>query len=99
MPRKLKVYGWRGYRGECPPAPNGSHQTREIMAALSMAAVTRAMGYKNAQTGIRQLDLCETGNDNEIETAMNEPGAVFWCPLNQLPKDRAWTRAPEVEEK
>jgi hypothetical protein len=37
MTTPLKVYGYRGWRDECPPAPNGSKQTREIVAAKMLA--------------------------------------------------------------
>lgn len=79
MGRKLKIYGWQGMRRECPAAPNGSRQTREICAAPSMAAVARIMGEKSPRA---LFNLGETGNGMEIAQAMSEPGVVFWKPLN-----------------
>ena len=75
----LLVFGWQGHRHECPPAPNGSRQTREICAAKSMAAVARAAGVKYP----RQLfNLCDTGNAYECELALSSPGTVFWRPID-----------------
>lgn len=90
MTRKLKVYGWQGYRiKECPPAPNGSHSTREICAATSMAAVARAAGEDHPR---RLFNLGETGNNEEIAKALAEPGVVFWHPLDERQVDRNWRR-------
>jgi hypothetical protein len=76
MKRRLKVYGWSGYRLE---AAGPHRQTREIVAAPTMVAAARAAGCVRA----RQLwNLCETGNKREIETAMAEPGVVFWRALD-----------------
>ena len=77
--RKFKVYGWRGWRNECEPAPNGSHQTREIVAATSLAAAARAAGEK----GPWALDcVSETGNAQELDVALGSPNTVFWRSLN-----------------
>lgn len=84
--RRLKVYGWTGHRFECPPAPNGSHQTREIVAASSVAEVMRLSGRR--RSGL--FNICETGNDEEIATAMAEPGVVFWRGINDW--RGPWTR-------
>lgn len=73
---KLKVYGWQGFRTECP----GVHgQTREIVAATSKAAVARIAGAKGPWA---LFCLCETRNDREIELAMSKPGAIFWTPID-----------------
>jgi hypothetical protein len=86
MAKKLKVYGWIGMRRECP---GHHHQTHEICAAPSMAAVARVMGVKSP----RQLfNLSETGNKEDIAKALSEPYVVFWRPLDQLPRDRCWSR-------
>ena len=77
--RKLKVYGWQGWRNECRPAANGSRATREICAAPSAAAVARAAGVS---TPARLWCLCETGNTQEVETAMRYPGIILWRPLD-----------------
>ena len=92
--KPLIVYGWLGYRIDCPPALNGSRQTREIMAARSISEVNRATGlsrnYLSNYAG-------ETGNANEIEVAMSEPGVVFWKPLDYRPEG-GWTRAERTLE-
>jgi hypothetical protein len=90
MAKKLKVYGWIGWRRKCPPAPNGSQQTREICAASSKAAVARLLGEKDP----RQIyNLCETGNEEEIAKALPKPNVVFWHPLDERPVDRKWRKA------
>ena len=86
--RKLKVYGWQSFRPECRSDNNGNHQTREIVAAPSMAAVARIVGVKYP----RQLfNLCETGNPKEHRIAMSEPGVVFWKPISDYHAE--WTKA------
>jgi hypothetical protein len=74
--RKLKVYGWQSFRREC----TGPHrQTREIVAATSMAEVARIAGVNGPWS---LFSLCETGNEREIGIAMVEPGVIFWRPIN-----------------
>ena len=90
MTRPLKVYGWRGWRSACPPAPNGGRQTREIVAAPSIAAALRAAG----DAGPSREEICSTGNAEEIATAMQEPGIVFWIPLDAR-KPHSWVRVGE----
>lgn len=77
--KKLKVYGYRGWRCECPPAPNGSKQTREIVSAKSYAEAARLFGCS-----VHELKTYGgvTGNSSEIELAMSQPGTVFWLPLD-----------------
>lgn len=87
MPRQLKVYGWIGWRNECPPAANGNHQTREVVAARSMAEVGRIVGESP-----RRLDMSETGNQGELTVALSAPGTVFWHPLDERAVDREWRR-------
>ena len=93
--RKLKVYGWTSFRHECRPAPNGSHQTREIVAAHSQAETARLSGHRRPS---QMWYLCETGNANEIETAMSKPGTVFWHPLDDWSSNPTWTEAKGVGE-
>lgn len=87
---KLKVYGWRSHRAECPPAPNGSHQTREIMAANSVAEVLRATGMTRSTWNSEGLG--ETGNPMEIAVAMADPGNIYWKPYND--NNDTWTGPP-----
>ena len=84
---KLKVYTWQGFRNELP----GHHKTTtEVVAAASQTAAARAAGFDRP----RQLfNFCETGNDEDIEQAMSAPGTVFWRPIDQIPRDRKWTKA------
>ena len=77
MPKKLKVYGWIGWRREAGTRPN-NQQTREIVAATSMAEVGRIIGTPHRQL----FNLGETGNPRELEVALAEPGVVFWRPLD-----------------
>lgn len=76
--RKLKVYGWRGYRSECPPAANGNKQTREICAAPTKTAALRAAGTRPSAGDFTG----ETGNEKEIALAIANPGVVLWAPID-----------------
>jgi hypothetical protein len=85
--RKTKVYGWHGYRSECKPALNGSLQTREICATTSIKKLCEILGCRQSDL----LCLSETGNDEEVRTAMADKGQVFWHGLNEI-KPYTWTR-------
>lgn len=76
MAKKLKVYGWSGFRSE---APGYHHQTREIVAATSKAEVARIVGDKSPR---KLVNLSETRNPKEVAVAMSRPGVVFWRGLN-----------------
>lgn len=78
-PTEWPVWGWSGFRRECPPAPNGSRQTREICCAPSMAAAARAVGKKRAS---ELSNICETFNETEVALARAKPGVVFWSALS-----------------
>jgi hypothetical protein len=76
--RALKVYGWVGYHRD---APGGNHQTREITAAPSKAAVARLLG-----TSVSALqNLSETGSTEEVAAAHAAPGVVLWQGLHVPP--------------
>jgi hypothetical protein len=89
--RKNKVYGWTGYRYDCPPALNGSCQTREICATTSIKRLCEILGCMKSEL----LGLSETGNAQENRLAMAEIGTVFWRPNDHAgnPSDESWTRA------
>lgn len=89
MKKKLKVYGFRGWRKECPAAPNGNKQTREIVAAHSKAQV-------KAATNVPAYEIEETGNDEEVKLAMSEPGRIFWQP-HMRSNDTNWRKAEKIE--
>lgn len=86
----MKVYGWQGHRLECQ---THHRQTREIVAAKSKAAAARAAGYDRPA---QMFNLCETGNRQEIETAMSKPGVVMWRPLDD--RVGAFVEAAELPE-
>lgn len=75
----MKVYAYTSWHRECPPAPNGSQQTRDIVAARSFAAAARAFG--KSPSSLRPW-CSETGNAEELSVALSKPGAVFWRPLD-----------------
>lgn len=89
MSKKLKVYGWTGWRQECPTGPNGNRQTREVVAASSKKAVREIAGKWDTPPN---SELTDTGNEDEIKQAMSEPGVVFWHPIDEVPKERTWKR-------
>ena len=84
--RELRVYGARSERRECPPAPNGNRQTREVIAAHSRTEAKRLAGWDIAVS-----EVCETGNAEELALAMAAPGVLFWTPLGER-TPRTWTR-------
>jgi hypothetical protein len=70
----IKVYGWQGWRPESPASPNGGHQTREILATTSVAAVLRITGISRADYS---YEGDTTGNPEEIAQAMSDPGVNY----------------------
>jgi hypothetical protein len=79
MTRQLKVYGWTGYRIEARQPGNTHGQTREIVAAHSIAEVSRLTGL----TRYYLSGYCsDTRNARELEVALAAPGVVFWRPLD-----------------
>ncbi len=76
-----KVFGWLGRRRACK---THTHQTREIAAAASKAAVARLAGYANSRS---MFNLAETGNAAEVAIATRTPGVVFWKPLDAPPAE------------
>lgn len=84
----LKVYGWTGlvYSGEQMKrfadyykVRDDQQQSRCIVAASSQAAAARAAGVKAPRN---LWNLCETQNVIEAGVALNQPGVVFWRPLD-----------------
>lgn len=83
MAGKVKVYGWQGNRGDASRwnkerGRGGDGATREIVAASSVSEVRRLTGATMAEL----FNLCPTGNQSEIVTALAEPGVVFWRPID-----------------
>lgn len=78
----MKVYGWRGYWAK----GGNSRQGRFIMAAPSIAAVCAATGMTRYTFN---NEGCETGNANEIATALAKPGAIFVRGLDEF-RDEPW---------
>ena len=86
---KLKVYGWIGVRSACEPSANGSQQTREIVAAPSLAQVMRLTGLSRSYLTNYG---CETGNEEELLVALGKPGTIFWQPL----RGGAWQESKQA---
>lgn len=90
MSARLKIYGWTGFRHDA-----GTRlQTREILAATSIAAVRRIAGITAADW---RWSGCETGNAIEVTIATARPGVVFWKPLDFRSEDGTGWTAVEVE--
>lgn len=87
MVRKLEVYGWTGFRG--------GKQTRDIVAARSVAEVLRISGISRSMWN---WSGCESKNPKDIEIAMSDPGVVFWTEYgdHRLP-DAVWHKDPRKE--
>lgn len=77
MAREMKVYGW-------VPFQKGK-QVRAIVAAQSFAAASRASEAANLGK-IRREYVSVTGNQDELEVALSDPGTVFVTSLN-YPRD------------
>lgn len=80
---KLQVYGWVSFRGRT--------QSREVVAAHSLAEVARIAGYKRPS---QLFNLEDTGNGPEIAAALSEPGVIFWHPLDERPI--SWRRSTPI---
>jgi hypothetical protein len=80
---RLKVYGWTSFRSEAIRKGSHDSQTREIVAAKSAAEVMRITGMSRTDW---KNSGCETGNEHEIQTALAEPGVVFWQPIYSRPE-------------
>lgn len=93
--KKIKVYGWTGFRSECVPRPNGSRQTREIVAGRTKAAIRDSFGSGNKPPA---SEIIETGNDTELALAGSEPGRVFWQPYGAR-KHEPWTAAEFIRSR
>ena len=86
----MKVFAWEGFRDEAQPRPNGSRQTREVLAARSAAEAMRISGQSRH---FFKEYVCETGNDEEVRVAMSKPGTVFWTELNHSLRAGDWLEA------
>jgi hypothetical protein len=75
----MKVYGGQSFRSEARPEPNGSRQTREIVAANSVAEVLRITGLTRYMFN---TSWSETWNETELRVALADPGVVFWTELS-----------------
>lgn len=87
MPRQLKVYGWGSTRG--------GRQTREVVAAHTIAEVLRISGIARStwawSGGV-------TRNQKEVELAMSEPGTVFWTDrVGLFGSDAVWHKDSRKE--
>lgn len=71
MPRKLKVYGWQALRA------SERAQVRCVVATTSQRAAAVAFGFRSPR---QLLSFAETGNREEVEAAMKQPGVVIWRP-------------------
>lgn len=81
MTKPLKVYGWDSFAGGV--------QTRNIMAASSVAEVRRLTGLSRADW---EHAGSETGNDEELSIALADPRVEFFQPLDARPGE-FWHRA------
>lgn len=92
---KLKVYGWTATMPEALRVRLGDQhwhcQCRAVVAARSLTAVGVIVGRSYRQL----FNLCETGNDREIEIALARPGVVFAASINQG-GSRTYIEAPEI---
>lgn len=84
---KLKVYGWLEWVQACPPAENGNHQARVVIATtswsdaahLARSPLNYIMAYGDT-----------TENAAEVEVAMAYPGIAWWSSDTQPQHSRDW---------
>ena len=89
-PRGLRVYRWTSFRNV---GQVGRGQTVEIVAAESMAEVRRLLGvHKHAV----EPEFTITSNANEVLTAMEAPGTVFYRQIDDY-RDGAWVMVRDVK--
>lgn len=81
MARRLRVYGWIWHMA--------GKQVRCVVAATSMKAVARIVGVNDPR---QVFNLGETGNVQEHEVAMREPGVAMFSDLDAPREGREWTR-------
>jgi hypothetical protein len=89
-PQALKVYGYRSYEALAPVLYAGvsNRQVRAIVAAKSLAEVARITGMNAYQV---RNEGQWTGSEDEISTALSEPGVIFWRP-NSAVEGTSWTK-------
>ncbi|QAY16142.1 hypothetical protein SEA_SONALI_30 [Arthrobacter phage Sonali] len=73
---KLKVYAWTGTK--FTPG-SGQRQSRNIIAATSIAELVRLAGIPRSEY---KWSGSTTGNPEEVAQAMSKPGTMFWRPLD-----------------
>ena len=74
---EMKVYGWQSFWND--PRIKGTHkQVRLICAARSMAEIMRTFKLRKCE----MFNICETGNQKEIEVATAEPLVIFATSLS-----------------
>lgn len=87
---RLKVFAVGGFRREAATNPdNPRTQTREIVAATSQKEAVRLFNASGLYMTIGELRNYGnvTGNPQEVETAMAQPGQVFWRALDDMGGD------------
>lgn len=82
------MFGWQGHRKEAP-----KRATREIVAAFSKSHAARLAGFRYVS---HMFNLNVTASELEVQTAMAEPGVVFWSPLDQRPR-HTFTRVEPID--
>lgn len=85
---RLRVYGWQSTRRE---ATGWHKQTREIVAAHSLAEVARIVGVKSPAS---LFNLSETTNQIELKVAGSKPGVIFW--KSSAPYNENYVESAEV---
>lgn len=87
--KALKVYGWTSFYPPGFGPPGRQRNCRCFVAAASKAEVYRLTGKKPHDF----YEVVESGNEQELEVALGEPGVVFiWDAVNYAPRDRKAVR-------
>lgn len=88
MARQLKVYSWIYYRHELPARPNGNKQSREVVAAHSVAEVLRLAGITRSEYN---WNGGPHASPFATKLALSEPGTVFYTSLDDR-DDSGWRK-------
>jgi hypothetical protein len=88
--QRLKVYGWTGFVYGID-GNRHNRQSRCIVAAHSMEEAAEVCGYRSKG---RMFNITETGNVEEINTAMRDPLVQFHRGLDDHYKPFVKSPAP-----
>lgn len=83
MPRPLKLFKWSNPRRmDCAPAPNGSRETLDFVAATSKVAAKTCLEESSKFARIPISEITTADENGPGRVALASPGVVFWRPID-----------------